>query len=508
MIAQKVTFAFVNRLFINALGFVSLFFVAHYMGPETVGIISFALAYVGIFQNFSDFGFGSAHIKRVSEGKDFGKCNGTYFFVKTVLTVVFAVVVLATIFITKCVQQSSFISREHEIVLYIVLLSAVIGNLSMIFIITFGARKEIAKQQIPLLAEKIVAVTGKVIVALVGLGVIFLAGATLVSSIIALACFIWLFRDYPIKRPDKGYFKSYVTFALPVMFIGFLSNIAYNLDKVMIQFFGTTTDVGYYSAAQRISLVLVFITTASTTLIFPTISTYYSENRIGAIRSLTKQAERYLSMVFFPAVAFILTFSRHICLILLGTEFIASAPILAILAFVALINGTTQPYTQQMGGTNRIMLAAKLSSIVFGLNILLNILFIPQQFLGIKLFGMGGIGAALATLISMSIGALLFRYYAYRITASKPYTRTFLHLVSAVFMSIVLYYISASMYAVPVHYLMLFALLGIVIYVLTLAALREFSAKDLHFFIKILNPVQLKKYAVNEIKSGFVQNLH
>ena len=507
MIAQKVFFAFFNKFLIHGLGLVSLFFVTRYLGPKALGIIAFALAYVGIFQSFSDFGFGSAHIKRISEGKDLGRCNGTYFTVKAILTVIMAIIILTTILITKFALHRSFISREHEIVLYIILLSTIIGNFSMMFIISLGARKETAKQHAPLFIGKIVNTACKVAVAILGLGIISLAGANILSAIVILILFLYLFRGYPIRKPDKAYFKSYATFALPVMFIGFLSAIAQHLDKVMIQFFWTSTDVGYYSAAQRISLVLTYITTASMTLIFPTISSYHSKGDIEGIRNLSHKTERYLAMVFSPIVAFIFVFSYPICRILFGGKFLSSAPLLIILSFVVLVNAITQPYAQQISGTNRIILAAKLSSVIFFLNILLNLLFIPQEFLGVKLLGMGGIGATLATLFSIIIGSVLFKFYAYKITASKPNLRILTHLIAALIMGIILYFASNSISIISWYYLIFYAIIGLGIYLLALIVFREFTRSDLRFFLNILDPRQMKNYALSEIRSGYIQDL-
>jgi len=507
MIAQKISFAFFTRLLILGLGYISLFFVAHYMGPEAVGIIAFALSYVGIFQSFSDFGFGSAHIKRVSEGKDLGKCNGTYFAIKVVLTVFMTAIILSTIFISKVVRNGSFISKDHETVLYIIILSAVISNFYKIFSTTFGAKKEIGKQQVPLLVGKIFEVAGKVVVAVIGLSVVLLAGASLISSFIILLFLLYLFRHYPIKKPDKKYFKSYASFAIPVMFIGFLSSFAQNVDKVMIQFFWNTGEVGYYSAAQRISFMLAYLTTASIALIFPTISSYYSEGNIEKIRNLSNKAERYISMVLFPAVAFIFVFSRPICHILLSQKFLPSASILVVLSVVALINGISQPYTQQIGGTNRIVLAAKLSSVIFTLNIFLNFLFIPSEFLGIRLLGMGGIGAAFSTLISISLGSVLFRYYAYRISLSKPNPSILLHLIASIIMGSILYFISSSLPMMTWYYIILFAGIGGLLYFFILAVLKEFTRKDINLFVNVLNPAKLSKYAISEIRSGYEENL-
>lgn len=508
MIAQKVSFAFFNNLIIHFLGFVSLFFVARFMGPEALGIIAFGMAYVSLFSTFSNLGFGSAHIKRVSEGKDLGKCNGTYFTVKLILTFVMAIVVISTILVPKFLQHKHFISSQHETVLYIILLSTVISNISMMLIVTFGARKEVAKQQVPKLIEKAVTVSAKVVIALIGLGVIALAGANLMGAIVALLCFAYLFRGYPISKPNREYLRSYVKFAIPVMFIGFLSDIALNMDKVMIQFFWTTADVGFYSAAQRISVILTFITTASATLLFPTISKYHSKNNIKAIRDLSNRAERYLSMVFFPIVALIFIFAHPICVGILGDDFALSAPLLVILTLVVLVNGTTLPYSQQIGGTNRIVLAAKLSAVVFVLDIILNFLFVPRELAGVRLLGLGSYGAALSTLMSVTVGAVLFRIYAFRITGSKTNPSVLLHLVAAFIMGMVLYALSSSMSEIRVYYLIPFGLIGIGVYVATLVLFRGFDRNDLRFFLKVVNLNQLRKYALAEIRGGYVQHSH
>lgn len=504
MIARKISFSFFLSIPIYGLGYISLFFVSHYMGPEVLGIIAFATAYIALFQSFADLGFGTAHIKRVSEGKDFGSCNGTYFTVKFVLNILMTLIVLLSILISKYFLHKSFVSKEHEIVLYIILLANFIGNISMMFIITFSARKEIAKGGVVQLLGKIVLVAGKVIVAISGLGVIMLAGCSVVSAIVILVFYIYFFKGYPIKKPNKEYFKSYLSFALPVIFIGFVSKYSENLDKVMIQFFWSTKDVGLYAASKRISMFLDGITKSVSALIFPTISYYHSKGNIEAIRDLSNNAERYLSMLLFPIVAFIFFFSKPICLVLLGPKFLEVAPeTLMILTAVMLVSAINQPYMSQIGGTNHIKLAAFLSVITFGTNIILNFIFIPSEIFGLKLLGMGAIGAAYATLISAILGSILYRLYAYKITNSKPNLVIFIHFAASLIMALVLYLLSNRLSKVLWYHLPLFALLGGAVYVFILIILREFNRKEFHYFLDILNPVKLKNYAKNEIKEGY-----
>ena len=60
---------------INAIiGWIALLFVARKMGAEAIGEFSYAVSLVGGFTFLAFFGFRMAHVKRVSEGLDLGKC--------------------------------------------------------------------------------------------------------------------------------------------------------------------------------------------------------------------------------------------------------------------------------------------------------------------------------------------------------------------------------------------------------------------------------------------------
>lgn len=374
----------------------------------------------------------------------------------------------------------------------------------MIFIITFSARKEVAKGNFALLIGKIVLVGGKVIVAVSGLSVIMLAGVSVLSAIVTLICYILFFKGYPIKKPNKEYFKSYLSFAIPVIFIGFVSKYSGNLDTIMIQFFWSTKDVGLYAVSKRLSLLFDSITKSSAALIFPTISNYHSKGNIEAIRDLSNRVEKYLSMLFFPMVAYVIVFSKPICFILLGPKFLHMAPeIFVILSIVMLIYAIGLPYSSQIAATNHIKMAAYLSVVNFGTNILLNLIFIPGEILGIKLLGMGAIGAAYATLISAIIASILYRFFAYKITKSKPNLVVFIHLFASSIMALCLYLASLSLSKILWYHLPFFVLIGGTVYVIILVALHEFNMKELRYFLDILNPAKLKNYARNEMKEGY-----
>lgn len=85
-----------------------MFVLAKFWGsfaPTALGIVGFAIAFLALFSFISDLGFGGAHIKRISEGKDLGKCIGTYAAIQLVLITTMVAVVLGGILIWKLQQR-------------------------------------------------------------------------------------------------------------------------------------------------------------------------------------------------------------------------------------------------------------------------------------------------------------------------------------------------------------------------------------------------------------------
>ena len=70
--AQKINVYLLKTGLVKIVDLLVIFFVARYMGPEPLGLISFGTAYVTLFLIISNLGFDTAHVKRVSEGKDLG----------------------------------------------------------------------------------------------------------------------------------------------------------------------------------------------------------------------------------------------------------------------------------------------------------------------------------------------------------------------------------------------------------------------------------------------------
>lgn len=499
MLARKSMLIFFTRIFTAIFSFISLYFIAHYMGPTPLGIIGYANGLVGLFA--SSMGFDTAHYKRVSEGKDLGKCVGTYFMIKIILTIFLITIIVGGIFIWKFFLGGGFENRTHEIVIYVVLATNIILNLSSIMLATFGARKETAKQQIPSLLAPFVRMPIIVFVAVTSLSVIFLAGAYLIGAIVIFFISLILFHGYPIGRPSREYFKSYTAFALPAAIGEFVMIFSTGIDRVMIKHFFSFEEVGFYAAAFQMVSLFMIIPHAIGTLLIPTISEYHSKKDFENIKRVVLTSDRYLTMLILPITVLIFIFSKPIVLIILGEKFLPSANILILLFFMIFLAATIRPYESLILGINKPGIVGKINLFSCIMNVLFNVVFIPKELGGIKLFGLGAVGAALATLIAWIIRWMLFHMFSYKLTKIKPYSRILLHFIAGILMGIVLY---IAKHAIVYHliYIIPLSLFGIGCYFGILYLMKEFKKDDFYYLLDVVNPKKMAKYMKKEIKKS------
>jgi O-antigen/teichoic acid export membrane protein len=506
MIARKSVLIVMTRLFDGGLGYLGLFFIARYMSPSDYGIVSFAIGFVTLFTIFCNLGFGFAHIKRVSEGKNLGRCIGTYLSIRAMLIIVATVILFSSLYIWTNVMGRGFETPEHLAAIYIILVFWFVQKINISFSTTFKAKKEIAKNQLPFLINAIIRTAAIIFVALSGMGVLALAWTYVAGEISQLVMVLLFFRGYPIKKPTKAYLKNYSIFAFPLMIVTTSNIIMHNIDKIMIQLFWNAADVGYYFAAYRLSNFITLFTTAIVMLIFPTYSQLHKKGNISKIKKLTFDSERHLSLIVFPMVFGLFILAEPTAFILLS-GWTPAVPMLQILPFMSLFLALSAPYEAQFNGMNKPKINRNRIIIMLILNLTLNILLIPtdiQMLGGVRLFGLGARGAAIATAVSVGVSLVYTRIMSYRLTRSKGNIRILIHAFAAVIMGAILYVLLYSFDLVTWitrwYHLFMFGLIGLGIYLGILAIFREFTKEDFWFYMETINIKKMFSYIKDELK--------
>lgn len=316
----------------------------------------------------------------------------------------------------------------------------------------------------------------------------------------------WLMRKYPWKKPSRVLGKSYLSFALPMFLYSIIATITANIDKLMIGYFWTATEVGYYFSLQQILQIILVISVGFNTVLFPAYSEYYAKKDYEKINRTTRTAERYISMVTIPAVIVVIVFVNPVISIMLNSAFLPASSTLIVLTLYALLASLMAPFYSLIIGVNRPGIFAKIGLGISFINIGLNFLFIPQWGLLSSFRIYGPLGAAIAMVLSNAVGFVWIRFSAKKLTGIQLLqTHTPRHIIAGAVMGLLLYlfaFRSAFFYAIHWYHLIFFAGVGLVVYLGILYLLREFTKKDLYFFLDLLHPIEMLRYMKSELKEG------
>jgi len=476
------------------------------MGPTPMGIIASTLAFINIFKIVGGMGFGNAHIKRISEGNDLGKCIGTFFTIKIFTTLLMVICILTFFYGGPILFGRAMLEKKYEAIFYVLLVSGIIGNFTDVPRRTFTAEIKIFSQTAIGLIQKFTNSILRIVVAISGLGVIFLAYANLAGVLIAFLIAFILFKRYPIKRFDRNLFISYKIFAIPSIFIGLTSLLSQNLDKVFIEFFTDSRNVGFYVAAMNIAGFLNFFGMSINSILFPKYSSLFSQKQINKIKQLANKVERYASVILFPLIFYIFYYSDYIIHFLFGKNFINSGPILKFLILSNLFYIISRPYGSLIVGIGQIDTALKGDIMVLIVNIFFNLLLIPKTLFNINVFGLKALGAAIALFIANLFVYLYYRFHVYKILKSRFNYHILITLINSSLAGGISCLLCGSIDVNDFLKLTFGFFVTIVLYLLIMIFTKELSKDDIQYIKNMLNLKLLSSYIGSEMREVIQKN--
>ena len=501
--SRKIALLFAAENINAIIGWVALLFVARKMGASAIGEFSFALSLVGSFTFIAFFGFKMAHVKRISEGLDLGKCIGTFLSIRF-----FLISLMLVVFISSYWFWTGFLDKEiYDIqtpgLLLTVVLYYIVFLLVGIMPATFSGLEQSARVAIPNIIGTTIRSFIFIAAALMGLGVIWLARAYLIGIIVIGILSYWYFRDFPISKPDSQTFNSYKVYALPVAAASIFGVLKQYSDKIFIGIFWTEYQVGLYFGVQRIALFIGTMALAIEGMLLPAISNLHANKKENEIRTLVHDAERYVALICIPLVAMTIVWSSEIILVFLSKEFLPASNILKILALVALVRVLNRPWSVALRGSDRPDLTSILSILSSILSIILMLILVPKRIpqLGLEnLFGLGGEGAAYAVLISEITVGLSLRILSYKYLEILPKPNFFVQMIVAIIVGIVMWQVQETITVDRWFELFFISGLGGLLFLFILLMLGSFTKKDFNFFWDTLNPKSMKQYVGEELK--------
>lgn len=396
------------------------------VGVMTRGIFAFAVNLVETAGTILDLGFTNAHVKRVSEGMDLGRCVGTFLAIRIVQAAILTAGVVPFLLsggLYAAVSGQPEGSLAVRVALGAALAAYVLNQIADVWRHTYAAQREVVHQRFPIVVGGWMQLPAAALACgLFGIvpvsewTVAWWCAATVVTPVLALGYYLLWVKPLPVSMPDRATLKSYWRFAAPMSLSSLFLPIQLNADKWLLTRWMGYEAVGLYDLCQRMVQALDRRILAQIgSLVLSKVSELHAKARIEEIRHLAASAERYLAFLAVPICAWMAAVPGEILGALYGPGKEGGAVAFGLLSIVALSASLNRPYAQVVTGMDRPAFMMWLGFAMAFVGLSLKVLLIPSALRGVALPGWGVTGAAVATLAAALFGTGLNRWYAQRL---------------------------------------------------------------------------------------------
>lgn len=370
---------------------VIIIYAARILGAAGYGIFSYVLGLAGFFTIFSDLGISALLTREASQ-----KPEKKLYYFSTAFGIKVFLLLGTTALLIWVAPYFSKIEEATALIPFIALL--VIFDGLREFCLSFFRAKE--KMEL----EAFVAILTNVSITVFGFVVLYFSATTqaLTFSYIAstgvgaLTAIIILRGEFKkiINYFDRTLIKPLFNSAWPMTLSAVLGTFMLNTDVIMLGWWRTAAEIGYYSAGQRIIQVLYTLPGIIASAIFPAISRLVGQKDNRRVGLLMEKGVTSVLSIAIPLVVGGIILSQSIIELLYGKEYLPSAEAFRILLITPLlifpgmlIGNLILAYDKQRKMSFYLFFAA------FG-NIVFNAILIPVW---------GIAGAAIATVVAQLI---------------------------------------------------------------------------------------------------------
>ncbi|AXI24809.1 polysaccharide biosynthesis protein [Methanofervidicoccus sp. A16] len=392
---------FVANILSKFFGFLYFMCMARYLGAEGYGIISFALAFTGMFSILTDMGLQLLIVREVARYKEIAsKYLGNVVVIKFILGIITFLLIFLSINLMGYPSETKY-------VVYIISLYVIINSFNLAFYSIYQAYEKMEYVGIGNIINSLLLFIGVLIGIYLNFNVLGLAFIYLtVSGIILLYNItITMFKFLKVKLEiDLNFWREILKKALPFALSSIFVAIYFWADSVMLSYMIGDRAVGIYNAAYRLVYVLLFIPTIYFTSIYPVLSKMYLESK-NKISFMYHRSLKYISIVGLFIGIITTLFAEQIIVFIYGYEYFESVIVLKILIWAVVFSFMAHATVYTLNSINKPQIYTKITGFCAVLNILLNIYAIQK---------LGYIGASITTVFTEFLGFLaMFLYLKY-----------------------------------------------------------------------------------------------
>ena len=413
-IAKNTSVLLVTQVVSYLLAFFYMMYTARYLGAAGFGILSFALAFTGIFSIFADLGLSTLTAREVARDKSLTS--------KYLVNVSLMRIILSTITFGLIALTINLMGYPEETikVVYLLGLYVIFTAFTQMFYSVFQAYERMEYQGIGQMLNAALILGGVIFAMKHGFSVIGLASLFLISSVIVSGYSFTVVKlkfynpasvsATKITGFDWSFWKPTIKEALPFGLSVVFSTVFIWIDSVMLSVMKGDAVVGWYNASYRIVLVSLFIPIAFNAAIFPILSRFYISSR-ESLKLIYEKYFKYMIILGVPIGVGTTLLAGRFILLIFGMEYANSILPLQILIWYPVLVFATSPFCRLFESLNRQMVITRITGICAVINVLLNLILIPSYSL---------IGASIATVFTEFVLLVLCYIMTMKIGYSLP----------------------------------------------------------------------------------------
>ena len=410
-IQRQSTLSLFFTVLITLIGFFSTMLFSHILGKDLMGVYYLFVAYYGIFNMIGDGGFGQAAVKRISEGKEQNEYLTAYACLRGLLIVISTVILLTL--------SPLFIDlQEYNIVLCIILTiaAAAFGNTITMGVYGLG---HVGVKNVGVGIGELARIIVQIGTVLLGYSVYGLIGGYIAGIIVSGILCLKYFTFRPAKFGFR-HIKSLFAYGFWIFLISTGSLAFSYTDTIFIGYFMTNGDVGVYRTAFQFTSAAAFITAAIAPTLTPKISRWSKDNEWEKIVYPVSRGITFGLILAVPVLFGGIFLADKLLYYFYGADFAAGAAACCILFAVQIVSVFTTFLGTALSASDHAKQSFYATATAAVVNIILNCILIP--ILGIN-------GAAISTLISYSLNAVLIAYFLRRYISIRIEKRPIFHII-------------------------------------------------------------------------------
>jgi O-antigen/teichoic acid export membrane protein len=416
----------------SALGMVVSILIGRVLGPAALGSIAFSTGLVGLLMAALLPGFAQAHLKRLSEGQDAGRCIGTMAAIQLALQGV-----LLAALASPWSRQLVFFTTDVGAVFLLLLAAQVANNFADVFLKVFVAREWIVPHSIIVLASRV----GRLLATLAVLAwaprIEWIAATFVLDGVLSglgAVVTLALWCGVVPRLPTRQSFGAYWSYARPFLVNTPLALFQDSIDRVVVGRWAGLTAAGYYQVARTLWEALSSVIAAPAIFLFTRLSRLYADRSPARDREAREfffgSFDKLLFITIPLAFGFWVAAELGIAL-LFGERFRPAAVPLRVLILATLVANVVNPYTlilYALDQAGRFIRVNVIRVVVY--SIALAALVPPAEgMLGIVGLWPGAPGAAAARLVLVLLPCWIYFRWSRELAAIPFYPRTWAYLV-------------------------------------------------------------------------------